>query len=419
MTTPNAVLTADFAAIVGAAYVTSAGPTDAVLGCRPRWVVAPGSPEEVAAVLRAATAAGLRIAPRGGGTKQSWGNPPTALDAILALHRLDRVLEHAWGDMTATVEAGCSVLHLQQTLAAHGQRLALDPLWPQQATVGGILSTNDSGTLRIRFGTLRDAVIGMLVALPDGTLARSGGKVVKNVAGYDLPKLLTGAFGTLGVIVEATFRLYSLPDQMVACSIQAATVAPLQALLLRLLDTAITPTGLQLRAAAEGAALDVRFEGTAAACAAQLDTVRRLAGDLPCSAADPAVWTAHEAIWPGAEPAVIARVSVLPTDLARLCTAAAACVAPGGAWQLVAQGTGGGLLRLAAPADRLPAAVHQLRAAIPAGDGSLVVLDCPPAIRPQIDIWGPPGDALPLMQRIKAQFDPTGTLNPGRFVGGL
>jgi len=420
MTLSTTAPPAEFAAIVGADYVKPAAPTDAVLGCAPRWVIAPGSPEEVAAVLRAATAGGLRLAPRGGGSKLGWGNPPAALDAILSLHRLNRVLEHAWGDMTVTVEAGCPVAHLQQTLADHGQRLALDPLWPQTATVGGILATNDSGALRIRFGTLRDQVIGMLVALPDGTLARSGGKVVKNVAGYDLPKLLTGAFGTLGVIVEATFRLYPLPDQTLAYTVVAATVAPLQALLLRVLDTAIVPTGLQLRAADQGGALDIRFEGTAAACAAQGETVRRLAGDLPCAAAAAAVWTAHEALWAAGEPAVIARVSVLPADLARLCAAAAACLPAGGAWQLVAQGTGGGLLRLVAPSvESLPAAVAALRAAIVAGDGSLVVLQCPPSIRQQIDIWGPPGAALPLMRRIKAQFDPTGTLNPGRFVGGL
>ncbi|MDQ2809235.1 MAG: FAD-binding oxidoreductase [Chloroflexota bacterium] len=420
MTTHTAAPAADFAAIVGVDYVKPAAPADVILGCAPRWVIAPGSPEEVAAVLRAATAAGLRIAPRGGGSKLGWGNPPAALDAILSLHRLDRVLEHAWGDMTATVEAGCLVASLQQTLADHGQRLALDPLWPQRATVGGILATNDSGALRIRFGTLRDQVIGLLVALPDGTLARSGGKVVKNVAGYDLPKLFTGAFGTLGVIIEATFRLYPLPDQTVACTVAAPTVAPLQALLLRVLDTAIVPTGLQLRAAGQEAALDLRFEGTAAACTAQLDTVRRLAGDLPCPTADPAVWTAHERLWTGADPAVIARSSVLPADLAYLCASAAAGLPTGGAWQLVAQGTGGGLLRLAAPtAEDLPAAVTALRAAIAATDGSLVVLDCPTVIRPQIDVWGPPGAALPLMRRIKAQFDPTGTLNPGRFIGGL
>ena len=134
---------ADFAAIVGEDYVKPTDSAAAILGCSPAWMLAPGSPEEVAAVLRAASSAGWRIAPRGGGSKLGWGNPPPALDAILSLHRLNRVLEHAWGDMTATVEAGCTVAHLQQTLEAHGQRLALDPLWPQQATVGGILSTND------------------------------------------------------------------------------------------------------------------------------------------------------------------------------------------------------------------------------------------------------------------------------------
>src|ERR1035441_10092832 len=121
--------------------------------------------------------------------------------------------EVAGGDMTATVEAGCTFQQLQQTLAEHGQRLALDPLWPDQATIGGILATNESGPLRIRFGSLRDLVIGITLALPDGTLAKSGGKVVKNVAGYDLPKLATGSLGTLGIITQAIFRLHPVPRE--------------------------------------------------------------------------------------------------------------------------------------------------------------------------------------------------------------
>jgi glycolate oxidase FAD binding subunit len=179
--------------------------------------------------LKIATGAGLQVIPRGGATKMDWGNPPRSGELMLSTRRLNRVVEHAWGDMTATVEAGCTLQQLQQTLAEHGQRLALDPLWPEQATIGGILATNDSGPLRIRFGSLRDLIIGITLALPDGTLAKSGGKVVKNVAGYDLPKLATGSLGTLGIITQAIFRLHPVPREsrtLSFCNSDIATAKP-------------------------------------------------------------------------------------------------------------------------------------------------------------------------------------------------
>ncbi|MGH9591821.1 MAG: FAD-binding oxidoreductase, partial [Bryobacteraceae bacterium] len=142
-------------------------------------VISPGTPEELAAELASANASGLAVIPRGGGTKSEWGNPPVRADAILSTLKLNRIIEHAWADLTVTVEAGCTVAALQKTLAEHGQRLANDPLWPERATVGGILATNDSGALRLRYGALRDLIIGVTLALPDGTLAESGGKVVK------------------------------------------------------------------------------------------------------------------------------------------------------------------------------------------------------------------------------------------------
>jgi len=159
-------------------------------------IVEPQSGEEAAEILRCANEDGAAVIPRGGGTKSDWGNPPARTDVMLSTARLNRVIEHAWADLTVTVEAGCTIAELQRTLARHGQRLAVDPLWPEKATVGGVLSANDSGVLRLRYGGLRDLVIGVKLALTDGTVAQSGGKVVKNVAGYDLSKLVTGAFGT-------------------------------------------------------------------------------------------------------------------------------------------------------------------------------------------------------------------------------
>src|SRR5712692_8160229 len=221
-----------FIALVGNEYVRAATAADAVAGVQPKLVVEPGTERELAEVLRLSNEAGLAVIPRGSGTKLGWGNPPSRADLILSTARLDEIIEHAWADLTFTVQAGCTIQRLQETLAQHGQRLALDPLWPEKTTVGGVLSTNDSGGLRLRFGALRDLIIGVTIALPDGTLASSGGKVVKNVAGYDLPKLVTGALGTLGVITRAVFRLHPLPRKRRSLSVSGCHLDEAQQLIL-------------------------------------------------------------------------------------------------------------------------------------------------------------------------------------------
>src|SRR5258706_1844761 len=194
--TLSSTFEADVREIVTAKYVRAAQVSDAVAGAQPSLLVEPGSEQELAKVLKLASAAGLAVIPRGGGTKLEWGNRPARSDLILSTARMNRVIDHAWADLTVSVEAGCTIAKLQDTVAKHGQRLALDPLWPERATVGGVLSTNDSGALRLRFGSLRDLVIGATVALADGTVASSGGKVVKNVAGGGFPQPGAGAVGT-------------------------------------------------------------------------------------------------------------------------------------------------------------------------------------------------------------------------------
>src|ERR1039457_4603675 len=178
----------ELAGIVGKEHLRAASAADAFDGVTPQMICEPGTAQDRAHALRWAHGAGLRVTPRGGGTKLGWGNPPAGCDLVLSTARLNRVLEYAWDDMTVIVEAGCRVADLQKTLAEHGQQLALDPLWPERATIGGILSTNDSGTLRARYGSLRDLIIGITVALPHGTLGQSGGKEGKKVGGYDLAK---------------------------------------------------------------------------------------------------------------------------------------------------------------------------------------------------------------------------------------
>lgn len=363
-------------------------------------VVEPANEDEVSAALRSADQDGLAVIPRGGGTKLDWGNPPSRADVILSTAKLHRVLEHAWADLTVTVEAGCTVADLQRTLAQHGQRLAIDVLWPERATIGGILSTNDSGALRLAYGSLRDLVIGITLVLADGTIARSGGKVVKNVAGYDLPKLATGAMGTLGVITQATFRLHPLPRNARTLTIAAGNPEIAQTLLLTMEAATLAHTALQVRFGANAEPqMDILLEGTEAGIASQEERVRELAGAAVVTEAAADVWKAREKV---AESSAVAKISVLPSHIAKTIERQAkACPTA------VVQATGIGWVAL-------DAGLMDLRAQVESDGGSLVILRgrC-------TDAWGDPGDALPLMRAVKHQLDPKGTLNPGRFVGGI
>ncbi len=385
-------------------------------------MVEPGSVDDVATLLRDASRDGLAVLPRGGGTKLDWGRPPRRADLVLSTTRLDRVLEHAWADMTATVEAGCTVARLQHALAEQGQRLACDPLWPERATIGGILATNDNGPLRARFGALRDLIIGVTLVLPDGTVAKSGGKVVKNVAGYDLPKLATGSLGTLAVITQAVFRLHPLPHETRTLAFAAPDVEPLCELALAIQGSQLAFVSLQVRAGRSvEPGLDVAFEGTRAGLDSQQDELLRLAASVTRVDPPASVWRAREALWQGTEPAVVGTFSVLPTELRAFCAQLHEVgMAPPVGWRVVAQGAGVGQFRLeGAPSDVLIAALRGLRTAAERRGGTLVVLAGPEDLKARFDVWGSPGDALPLVQRVKQQLDPRGTLSPGRFVGGL
>ena len=410
---------ADLRAIVGGEHVRPSIATDAVDGVLPSTIIEPGSSAELATVLKVATQAELPVIPRGGATKIDWGNPPRAADLIISTRRLKRIIEHAWDDMTATVEAGCTVGQFQQTLAEHGQQLALDPLWQDRATIGGILATNDSGPLRIRYGSLRDLVIGITLALPDGTLAKSGGKVVKNVAGYDLPKLATGALGTLGIITQAIFRLHPIAREIRTLSFSAPDAQALNAFLLAILDSKLVPTGLQFRAGSSlPLQVDIRFEGTTAGCDAQCEQIVQMtAGCSRIESQD--AWAAAERLWEGA-PCVV-KFSALPAELGALVDRINKLAKPLHlSWSAVAQAVGVGFLRLeTAEIAVLMAVLGELRQSLESQGGSLVLLRCPLKLKREIDVWGGAGDALPLMKNIKMQFDPAETLNPGRFIGQI
>ena len=348
----------------------------------------PADEKETAALLRSANESGQAVIPTGGGTKLDWGNPARKADILLSMRRQNRVLEHAWADLTVTVEAGCTIADLQNTLAQHGQRLAVDPLWPERATVGGIVSTNDSGALRLGYGSLRDLIIGVTLALADGTLASSGGKVVKNVAGYDLPKLATGALGTLGVITRAVFRLHPLPRNTRTLTIATDDTQQMQNIVCAILSAQLAPAAIQVR---EGN-IDILLEGTLDGIAAQESAIGAF-GSVREGSLD--VWKAREELW-GNGP--IVKFTTLPSRIA----AASALFS-----NFVIQATGIGYASFAGDLEKL-------RGEFEKDGGSLVILG-----PTTLDAWGSPGDVLPLMRAVKEQFDPKSTLNPGRFVGGI
>jgi glycolate oxidase FAD binding subunit len=409
-------------AIVGNENVHAATAADAVAGVQPKLVIEPGTESELAEVLRLSNDAGLLVITRGGGTKLGWGNPPARVDLIFSTARMSEIIEHAWADLTVSVEAGCTIQRLQETLAQHGQRLALDPLWPEKATIGGVLSTNDSGALRLRFGALRDLIIGVTIALPDGTLASSGGKVVKNVAGYDLPKLVTGALGTLGVITRAVFRLHPLPKNTRSFSISTVRAEETQKFVLAVQDSKLAHTFLQSHFSSEGAPVsEILFEGTEAGIAAQEAQLRKLSASAGVADSSTSTWGAREELWQFSDPdtTVVAKISMLPADLARTMGGVehAAQLHQLG-WRGLVYATGIGWIRLEGKPAALKNALQLLRVEMESRGGSLVALHRPDKM-PAFETWGDAGDALPLMKAVKQQLDPKNTLNPGRFVGGI
>ena len=383
-------------------------PANAVCGVQPREVVRPSTAAEVAEVLRAAAVDGLTVVPVGGGSKTSWAAPPSSCDLLLDTTGLDRVVEHVAGDLVVVAEAGVRLADLQAQLGDAGQQLGLDP--PESgATLGGVVSANASGPRRLRYGTARDLLIGVRVVLADGTVASAGGKVVKNVAGYDLGKLYTGAHGSLGVVVSTTWRLHPVPRDRRVVVLDLPDAAAAGPLAVRLVRSTLTPSAVELLATAGGAGqLVVVFESIPDSVTAQARAaVALLEGGFE-SEDLPAAFGRR----PGGVDDVVLRLAYVPGALP-----AALGALPAGAQVAASAGTGVAYVGLAAQeaVDSLPG----LRAALAPHDGTAVVLRAPEAVRAQLDHWGPVGDAFDLMRRVKERFDPQRRMSPGRFVGGL
>lgn len=382
---------------------------------------AAGDTQQIAQMLRLARANGLVVMPTGGSTKLRWGNPVVP-EIELSLHRMNALSNHAWQDMTCTVAAGCPWAAMQAELRQHGQMVALDPLWPDSATVGGVIASNDSGALRLKFGGLRDLIIGMTIVLADGTIAKSGGKVVKNVAGYDLHKLITGSFGTLGVIAEVNFRLHPVEEHVRTWSVMAPDAAtpnffaePLRALM----DSQMTPSCLQLRAIKDECALDIRIAGIPDCLDEYSERIQSLCAEGALSEAGEGVWEARQRLFDGSA-AVVLKVSLLPSEVCSVSSEVKQWAADEGhEIDVVAQARGLMTVALSSAPDAAIGLVERLRKRVAHSGGSAIVLQMPDSLRGKVNAWGPDPNALALMREIKRRFDPERILNPGRFVGGI
>ena len=384
---------------------------DTILAARPATF------DAAASMLARASADGQTVRLRGGGTKLDWGatGPESRIEVCTA--RLARVVEHNTGDLTAVLEAGVRLADAQERFAAAGQMLALDPPLTgagssePDATIGGIVASGDSGPLAHRYGAPRDLVLGMTVALSDGTIAQSGGKVIKNVAGYDLAKLFAGSFGTLGLILSVNVRLHPLP-------VATATAFGADG------DPGALATAARALAAAplELDALDIAWRsgrgGVLARCcgAEAVKRAHRAAGVIQAAGLDEVdVTDEDDALWERqrgrqrSRDNALVRVSARPSALGELLRASERCGAT----------VVGRAARGVSYVEVDPDAVAGFLAELPAG-ASRVLHDAPAEVRAAIDPWGvQDGPALELMRRIKARFDPAGACNPGLFVGGI
>jgi glycolate oxidase FAD binding subunit len=380
----------------------------------------PSSTEELSTILTQCAEQHHTVTATGGGTKLGWGNAVTP-DALIHTTHLNGVREYSWQDLTATIGAGTTWFAMQTALAQHGQRVALDPLFPETATVGGVLSTNDSGLLRMRYGGLRDLVLGMTIVLADGTIARTGGKVVKNVAGYDLPKLLTGSFGTLGIITEATFRLHPLQTHTATFTVRSADIVPLADLMHALVTSTMSLEAMQLRNEPDAFALDIQFAAVPEALANHEHRLRALATTLSIEASSAtSLYSARAALF-AISNATVLKLTTLPTKLSALIAGFAQLAASGITAQAVADPVGVVTVALVAPPAGLATILEDLRARLHPICGTAVVLqrgNLPLDVDPWNDPQHPPA-ALDVMQAIKQEFDPARLLNPGKFVGGL
>ncbi|MBD2429879.1 MULTISPECIES: FAD-binding oxidoreductase [Fischerella] len=386
----------------------------------PSCIVYPETTEQLAQVIREANRNQWRVLPYGSGSKLSWGGLVQGADVVVSTEHLNKLIDHAVGDLTVTAEAGMKFSKLQEILAKANQFLALDPVTPS-ATLGGIVATADTGSLRQRYGSVRDQLLGITFVRADGQVAKAGGRVVKNVAGYDLMKLFTGSYGTLGVISQVTFRVYPIPEISTTVILTGRAEDVRQAAAI-LRNSALTPTQADLISTqlvselglGTGMGLIVRFQSIAESVQEQSNRLVEVGQNLGLqeaiyAGADEAdLWQRlRESIHSGGnKSAIICKIGVLPTAAVEVLTRS-----PKG-WIHI--GSGLGVLRFEGEKGLV-----EMRSLCENHRGFLTILTAPVAVKQGLDVWGYTGNAGEMMRRIKLQFDEKGILSPGRFVDGI
>ena len=411
--------------IVGESYVREATPEDAVEGVEPSFIVEPGSVEETSELMKLASREGLAVAPRGGGTKMHIGDPPRELDLIVSTARLNEIIEHVPGDQVVRVQAGIKLEDLQEHLSGSDQMVAIDP--PEKgATIGGIVAANSSGPRRYKYGTIRDLIIGITVVLSDGTVAKAGGKVVKNVAGYDLSKLFTGSLGTLGIIAQANFRLHPIPEAARTVAVSLESPQEAQEAAQAIMHSQVEASAVELHWGEEARLLTVLLESIPAGVEAKAETASFLL--RPFGEVRSLEEGEMEFLGPlrppelGGDEAAI-KIAAPPAELAGvLDSVLGAAERRGVKTRITARAASGVTLVGLSGGDSGAQAefVEELREIWTRRGGSVVLQRAPADLKKRVGTWSTGGrDDLGLMRRVKEKFDPRGGLNPGRFIGGI
>ena len=387
----------------------------------PSCVVYPHTQEELAKVIAEAERQNWRLLICGCGSKLSWGGLIEGAELVVSTERINKLIDHAIGDLTVTVEAGMKFCELQGILAKANQFLALDPTTPQTATIGGIVATANTGSFRQRYGSVRDQLLGISFVRADGEIVKAGGRVVKNVAGYDLMKLFTGSYGTLGIITRLTFRVYPQQQASITVVLVGSADAIFQAAT-TLRGSALTPTQADLLSAqlvsdfdlGNGLGLIVRFQSIPESVGEQSNRILEIATQLGLlgvkfsDSEETNLWERlqEQIYFPSKNRPIICKIGVLPTAAMEILNS----VDRG----LIHNSSGLGIVQLENEGD-----VQKMRNLCQNNSGFLSILQAPASLKKKIDIWGYTGNTIEMMQGIKKQFDRKNILNPGRFVVGI
>ena len=417
-------ITGDLRQIVGSDNIREATTEDAIEGVQPALVVEPGSVEEISGVMKLAAREGLAVSPRGGGTKTHLGDAPRQLDLIVSTTRMNEIMEHTPGDQIFRAEAGVRLEDLQEQVSASDQMLALDP--PESgATLGGIIAANSSGPRRYKYGTVRDLIIGITVVLHDGTVAKAGSKVVKNVAGYDLSKLFTGSLGTLGIIATANFRLHPLPKASRTVAVEVESPQQAQEATQSIVHSQVEATAIELHYAEDEKLLTVLLESIPGGMDAKVETASFLLkqfGEVRTLSEEE-----EDHLGPLTPPAVadeiVLKLGAPPAELGSVLESVlGAAERRGLAHPRITGHAGTGVTFIGFSGEDEDAAVGfvgEMREIQTRKSGNVTLQRAPLTLKQRVSTWDNGGDYLGLVRRVKEKFDPRGGMNPGRYLGGL